>query len=465
MISHQKEQKPLLYTFERSLALFRKQLACFSCLLQIGSRFPEHTCLLAMALDSEATFRARCQEMSMADGVYDALHAASIATFAQLAFCTPHSSSGIDDAALMSHLQKILEERLTDPVKAIVRRLAFEAQALALQDLKNKLERTTDSAPKVLPLQEKLERIRDQQTRLSGITFTAHNSPSHALIDKITQQGEDLCLAYVAPDKCASRYQECIQDKSQASLKFRSDGSLRITQESPELTCDVSSAHLLRMAFQRRALAYDAAQLLSFHVQEKWNQSLFDRMSCPTLPGFSAFSLDQLLAAARALWLKLSEQTRGVIKQLDTSGAKMGDAVFAALAADPEVMFHCLPLPKGVPRPSPGHAPPPRGQKRPLATSAKGSSAPRPSNKGPPAAKGSSKGKAKQGQPSQRITPPPGAKIRFGPAEKPKYVCVKANVGKCKATVPFGARCSNGWHVCWWCHQDHPGYSCPKRAE
>ena len=66
----------------------------------------------AMALDSEATFKARCQEMHMTDGVYDALHAASIATFAQLAFCTPHSSSGIDDAALMSHLRGILEDRL-----------------------------------------------------------------------------------------------------------------------------------------------------------------------------------------------------------------------------------------------------------------------------------------------------------------------------------------------------------------
>ena len=417
----------------------------------------------AMALDSEATFKARCQEMHMTDGVYDALHAASIATFAQLAFCTPHSSSGIDDAALMSHLRGILEDRLTDAVKAVLRRLAFEAQALALQDLKNKLERTTDSAPKVLPLQEKLERIRDQQTRLSGITFTAHNSPSHALIDKITQQGEDLCIAYVAPDKCASRYQECIQDKSQASLKFRSDGSLRITQESPELTCDVSSAHLLRMAFQRRALAYDAAQLLSFHVQDKWNQALFDRMSCPTLPGFTAFSLDQLLAADRALWLKLSEQTRGTIKQLDASGAKLGDVAFAALANDPEVMFHCLPLPKGVPRPSPAHDRP-RGKKRALDDSSKG----RGKAKGGPSTqppKSSGKGKSKQEQPSTRITPPPGAKVKFGDPSKPKYVCMKANLGKCRATVPFGARCSNGWHVCWWCHQDHAGHTCPNRAE
>ena len=87
-----------------------------------------------MALDSEATLKARCQEMHMADGVYDALRGASVATFAQLAFCTPHSSSGIDDTALMAHLQKILEDRLTDPVKAIVRRLAFEAQALDDQE-------------------------------------------------------------------------------------------------------------------------------------------------------------------------------------------------------------------------------------------------------------------------------------------------------------------------------------------
>ena len=86
-----------------------------------------------MALDSEATLKARCQEMHMADGVYDALRAASVATFAQ-AFCTPRSSSGIDDTALMAHLQKILEDRLTDPVKAIVRRIAFEAQALDDQE-------------------------------------------------------------------------------------------------------------------------------------------------------------------------------------------------------------------------------------------------------------------------------------------------------------------------------------------
>ena len=42
---------------------------------------------------------------------------------------------------------------------------------------------------------------------------------------------------------------------------------------------------------------------------------------------------------------------------------------------------------------------------------------------------------------------------------------MKANLGRCKANVPFGARCSNGWHVCWWCHQEHAGHSCPNRAE
>ena len=100
-----------------------------------------------------------------------------------------HHASGIDDNSLMIHLRGILQARLTDSVKAIIRRLAFEAQALALQDLKSKLERTSDSALKVL-LQEKSERIREQQSRLSGINFTSHNSPSHRLIDKVTQQAD-----------------------------------------------------------------------------------------------------------------------------------------------------------------------------------------------------------------------------------------------------------------------------------
>ena len=173
----------------------------------------------AMALDSEATFWARCDQLGMPEAIQQELEAGGINSFATLAFCTPNSgNAGVDDPALMAHLRGLLAENPTPQTITMFRRLAFEAQALAMQDLKSKLERTHDSEPKVLPLQEKLERIRRQQARLGGLSFTAHNQPSHALIDRATQQFDDGVLLYIPLAKCASRYAESLCEKAPASL-------------------------------------------------------------------------------------------------------------------------------------------------------------------------------------------------------------------------------------------------------
>ena len=94
-----------------------------------------------------------------------------------------------------------------------------------MQDLNSKLERTHDSEPKALPLQEKLERIR------------SHNQPSYALIDKATQQADDQVLQWIPLAKCSSRYQECTTDKTAASLRFSHDGSIKVTSPAPEMSC------------------------------------------------------------------------------------------------------------------------------------------------------------------------------------------------------------------------------------
>ena len=52
----------------------------------------------------------------------------------------------------------------------LFRRLAFEAQALALQNLQSRLERTSDAEPKVLPLQEKMARTQRQQGWLASFS-------------------------------------------------------------------------------------------------------------------------------------------------------------------------------------------------------------------------------------------------------------------------------------------------------
>ena len=145
-----------------------------------------------MALDSEASFRARCLSCGLTENVVQEMYDGGITTFAGLAFCTPHqANAGIDDAALMNHVNGLLTHALTPTAVAGLRRLAFEAQALALQDLKTKLESPAEHETKVLPLQEKMARLTRQKDRLVGVVLTPHNTPSHALIDKACSQLEE----------------------------------------------------------------------------------------------------------------------------------------------------------------------------------------------------------------------------------------------------------------------------------
>ena len=226
--------------------------------------------VLSMALDSSATFQARCNELAMDQKVFQELQAGGITTFANLAFCVPQQPSGINDGELMRHLESLLSTPPDPACITLFRRLAFEAHALALQNLKSRLERTTDTEPKILPLQEKMVRTQRQQSRLAGIVFTPHNSPAHSLIDKASQQVDDGVLQHIPLGKCGSRYSESLAEKSHASIRFSADGHIKVDKKAPEPECDVSTAHLLRCAMSRRSLAYDLAGAASYEALTRW---------------------------------------------------------------------------------------------------------------------------------------------------------------------------------------------------
>ncbi|CAE7338338.1 unnamed protein product [Symbiodinium sp. CCMP2592] len=283
------------------------------------------------------------------------MHAGGIATFAGLAFCTPHqANAGIDDAALMTHVNGLLTTPLTPSGVASLRRLAFEAQALALQDLKTKLERPSDNEPKVLPLQEKVARLARQRERLNGIVLTPHNTPSHAMIDRACAQLEEGVLQWLHPGKCTSRHAEALVEKPKASLSFDSHGSIKVTSASHEKDCDTGSAHLLRVALQRRALAYDVANIITFDVMERWHQSLFDRLHYEPPPNYTAPGLAQLVAADKALWLLVSEDTRAKLTEMDPDSPhiRLCDSYMNYYSDHPDVLFHLMPLRAGRRQPA-----------------------------------------------------------------------------------------------------------------
>ncbi|CAE7279443.1 unnamed protein product [Symbiodinium sp. CCMP2456] len=328
-----------------------------------------------------------------------------ITTFAGLAFCTPHqANAGIDDAALMNHVNGLLTHALTPTAVAGLRRLAFEAQALALQDLKTKLESPAEHEPKVLPLQEKMARLTRQKDRLVGVVLTPHNTPSHALIDKACSQLEEGSLQWIHPNKCSSRHSEALSEKPQTSLSFDSKGSIKVSKASHDIECDTSSAHLLRVALQRRALAYDVANLFSFNVMEKWHQSLFDRFHHVPPPGYLATSLHQLVAADKALWLLVAEDTRAKLTEMDPDqpALRLCESHMNYYTDHPDVLFHLMPLKAQTKKTdNPGYSP---------------------------------------------IVVPEGCTIVFNGG---KPICKKFNVGRCKVKTAKGGRCSNGFHVCW----------------
>ncbi|CAE7276556.1 unnamed protein product [Symbiodinium sp. CCMP2592] len=298
-----------------------------------------------MALDSEASFKSRCAACGLPEVAIEEMHAGGITTFAGLAFCTPHqANAGIDDAALMTHVNGLLTTPLTPSGVASLRRLAFEAQALALQDLKTKLERPSDTDTKVLPLQEKVARLARQRERLNGIVLTPHNTPSHALVDRACAQLEEGVLQWLHPSKCTSRHAEALAEKPKASLSFDSHGSIKVTSASHEKDCDTGSAHLLRVALQRRALAYDVANIITFDVMERWHQSLFDRLHYEPPPNYSAPGLAQLIAADKALWLLVSEDTRAKLTEMDPDSphSRICDSYMNYYSDHPDVLFHLM---------------------------------------------------------------------------------------------------------------------------
>ena len=107
------------------------------------------------------------------------------------------------------------------------------------------------------------------------------------------------------------------------------------------------------------------------------------------------------------------------------------DAAIQELQHHPDVQFYMLPLPlrEGPSNPAGG------ARYEPYQP--------------PPDHKGKGKGKKGGKDPGKgRIQVPDGCSIKFG-ENKNKPVCMKFNVGACRANIKAGKRCIHGYHVCW----------------
>eukprot|EP00435_Cladocopium_sp_Y103_P055297 s1403_g18.t1 len=206
-------------------------------------------------VDSQSVFKARCDEIKIADATYEALKAKGWDTFGSYAFSVSTNPAQITDDVFDAKVAVPLLGNAGDGQAALLRRLLFESYTLTATELKRKADNNEADAPKKLPVQEISVRYIALEKKLSPLKIESVLEPSHALINSIAQCLDDGRLRYIEWSKCTSRSLELNNVKEHQSLKmWKADAAGVIKQSDVESTlkCDIGTdLEVLKKAFMK----------------------------------------------------------------------------------------------------------------------------------------------------------------------------------------------------------------------
>ena len=403
-------------------------------------------------------------------------------SYGAFAFVTTFNPQAADDKPLSDAIQNITGIAPTVVEMAYFRRLHLEAHAMTVADARLRIEAPPngeESTVRKMPAPERTERYNKQKTRLTGLVWSLTLEPSHRLIDKTQQQVEDNAPSYISLDQCTCRQQELAGIRKEPTVRIDpATGTMSVGEKQTEEWANTSSDHNLRMAFRRRALAYDQCNLVSYEQMEVWTERLFSAMLDIPPAGYSAPTRDRILAADRQLFAKVVETCRsGVIPANDETGIYNPiESAIKLYAEHPSVIFHLLPLPTlglSSKRPADSNQEPNKRQRgnsgrrlkrdnnnqRDNVTNASSSS--KPAEKDRSKGQGKDRGKGSKGKEAQL----PPALQGCWRTVKGKKACIYFNMAICENRAGAGEECRQGIHLCMQpqCGENHPAVMCPKR--
>ena len=360
----------------------------------------------------------------------------------KLAFiCAANPASG-DDTPLRTAVETLLGSAVDEQHMIPLRRLWFESHAIAISDMKARLERTATDTPRQMPLAERMSRLKRQKEELKGLQIDAALEPSHSLVDKAQAMVEENCVHYLAPEKCVSRELEASKDRQEQAISFDSSGNIKVTRKALDMKCDTSGELKLKQALTRRSLAMNQTGLASFEVLEEWNNHLFSAILREPPSGYHFVTVQQILAADKFYWTRVSQETRGQLQIV--AGApppldlKLKEFMFA-----PDVASLMTFLPAG---------------KSSKGDSDKVDPKPGPPRPGPP------KPGPKSNPHDKKVTAksllsslPEGCHSKLPTG---KWICLFFNKGICKNQKK--SQCANGLHQCYFkgCNKKVPYIEC-----
>jgi len=245
---------------------------------------------------------------------------------------------------------------------------------------------------------------------------------------------EEQSIYYLELSLCTSRETEVNMLKKEPALEFSADGSIRLSKKHPEASADTAGELRVRMCMQRRALAFQIANIATFVTIDTFISKLFALLTRRPLAGYRSVTLAQIISADQALWQKIAQEVRG---QVLTSGdPKPVDKAITENMDSAEVTYHLLPL---------------RDSASSRTTTETRTSERRET-------KTIRSKRRKEMKKLQRLT---FRKVVLAKNDSNQNICFGYNRKSCPVR---GAKCRRGLHICWkkGCYGKHPFPDCNK---
>ena len=394
-----------------------------------------------MALvESEVAFQKRCEELD--EGLFEKFRQQDIASFSTLAFSLGSPQNQVGDSDLSELAAKIQGGEATVGNTANIRRLHFEACTFLMADMKTQVSAADPSEPaRKLPFVEKQNRLDSQKKRITGLSHRPEQQPSHQLIDQVYNVMESGAVTYIHPSKCHSREHEiqCEAKQKTKQILTWEQGALKSTVANSMSDIDTSTELKLYFAMQRRHLAFELVNLLSWELCQLWLDKLMTVLVTDAPANYSTVSVTQILKADREMFSLLAAEHTESLKAMPGKEPPL-DKTFRRLMHDPRINVHLIAYPRQ-----------PAVNPKPTPKRAADDSADKPNPKRPK----NSPTKPTPQMPSelQGLT----SKTQDG-----KPICWHRNLKKgCNNTVKNG-RCRFGMHVCMKCGKSgHGAADCP----
>ena len=412
-----------------------------------------------MALDSPAAFVERVHEIGLGAHL-EKFKTAGWKTMANLAFSSPHG--GNEEVFVKNIL--VPGVGAADHVDAhLLRRLYYEAFMMASADLKRRADATSSDAPRVMPAAERRERFKRVEDRLApGIRTRGELEVSYKLMERCGEFSDANAIKHLPLELCTKRGDEVKgidKDPTWATVPDPVSGILRLKMVRDDLRNVVDSQFALLFSFQRKAMALEMADIMSFENHELLRDRFVAALMKPPYSGFQRFTLEQVLEADVQFWVLMAEETRDGIRR---SGAveRPCDAAFPRVMAHADFVIAMTPrqisVPvRGVPlaafeAPNPGGGAISKNaiKKQKLANKIKSAfeNPIQTARKG----KGGGKGDGAKGVLKPLVKLPPGLIgmcPRSNAATRNRRNCFSYNLWKCQAAAA-GQDCAKGAHLC-----------------